>query len=126
MGTCLIACSQIFDEVMAPELAEALAIRRALSLVQDEGFNKIILASDCLSVIQRIRASAMDRTGIGVVIQDIKTMATDFESVTFRHVSRLLNETAHILARRAETFIFSIFCDGGPECIRVALCNDLL
>jgi hypothetical protein len=78
IGTCLIACSQIFDEVTAPELAEALAIRRALSLVQDEAFNKIILASDCLSVIQRIRASVMDRTGIGVVIQDIKTMATDF------------------------------------------------
>jgi hypothetical protein len=37
----------------------------------------------------------------------------------------ILNVSAHILARRAETFSFSIFRDGGPECIREALCNDL-
>jgi ribonuclease HI len=65
IGTCLFACSQVFDEVTAPELAEAFAIRRALALVREEGFDKIILSSDCLSVIQRINSPLMDRTGIG-------------------------------------------------------------
>ena len=41
---CLLACSQVFDAVTSPELAEALAIRRALSLAREEGFFKIILA----------------------------------------------------------------------------------
>jgi hypothetical protein len=45
----VLACSQVFDTVTSPELAEALAIRRALSLAREEGFNKIILALDCLT-----------------------------------------------------------------------------
>jgi ribonuclease HI len=62
---------QVFDVVTSPELAEALAVRRALTLAQEEGFNKIILASDCLTVIKRMLSNTLDRTGIGVVIQDI-------------------------------------------------------
>jgi hypothetical protein len=71
IGMCLFACSQVFDAVTSPELAEALAVRRALTLAQEEGFNKIILASDCLTVIKRMLSNTLDRTGIGVVIQDI-------------------------------------------------------
>jgi hypothetical protein len=63
MGKFMYQIGVFLKNKMCQSTAEALAIRRALSLVQDEGFNKIILASDCLSVIQRIRASAMDRTG---------------------------------------------------------------
>jgi ribonuclease HI len=126
IGTCLVACSQTFDEVTTPELAEALAIRRAITFAQEEGFDSIILASDCLSVIQRIQSSVWDRTGIGVVIKDIKAMAAGFQSVTFCHISRLLNNSAHILARKAEQYVFMIFRDGGPDCIRSTLCNDLI
>jgi hypothetical protein len=111
----LFACSQVFDEVTASELAEALAVRCALALVREEGFDKIILASNCLSVIQRINSPLMDRTDIDVVIQDVKAMMTDFSSVEFLHISRLLNVLAYILARRAKTFSFSIFCDWGPD-----------
>jgi hypothetical protein len=44
-------------------------------------------------------------------------MMTDFSSVEFIHISRLLNVSAHILARRAKTFSFCKFHDGGLECI---------
>jgi hypothetical protein len=104
IGMCLVACSQVFDAVTSPELAKALAIRRALSLAKEEGFNKIVLASDCLIVINHIHAPGLDRTGIGVVIQDIKAIASEFSSVRFSHISRLCN--AHSLARKAEHFVF--------------------
>jgi hypothetical protein len=42
IGTCLIACSQIVNEVTSLELAESLSIRCALFHVQDEGFNKML------------------------------------------------------------------------------------
>jgi hypothetical protein len=45
-------------------------------------------------------------------------------SVDFHHISRLRNESAHILARRAELLIFSVFRDGAPDVIREALRND--
>ena len=48
----------------------------------------------------------------------------DFVSPTFRHISRLRNESAHLLARRAELLVFSVFRGGAPEFIREALCND--
>ena len=59
-----------------------------------------------------------DQTGTVVVIQDIKAIAAG--------VSRLLNNSTHILARRAEQYVFMIFRDGGPDCIRDTLRNDLI
>jgi hypothetical protein len=58
IGNCLVACNQFLDEVMATEIAEALAVRCALTIARDEGLNKLILASDCISVVQRITSSA--------------------------------------------------------------------
>lgn len=106
-GDFLAAYSQVHevhDQIMTPEIAEAHAVRCAVALARGEGLDKVILVSDCLSVIQRINAPGRDRSLIGVVIEDIKTLSRMFSSVTFRHVSRLCNNSAHILARRAELF----------------------
>jgi hypothetical protein len=55
-GEFLVAQSQLLDEIMAPEFAEAHAIRCAVSLARDEDLDMFILVSGCLSVIQRIKA----------------------------------------------------------------------
>jgi hypothetical protein len=101
-------------------------VRRAISLAGDEGFGRLQVVSDCLSVIQRINSTTTDRSIVGVVIQDIKHLADSFEEVSFTHVRRHCNESAHILARSAERFISSTFRNFGPDCIRQTLCNDLL
>ena len=80
--------------------------------------------SDCLSVIQRILASARDRSLVGVVVEDIKSLAASLSSVTFRHVSHLCNNSAHTLARRAELFGSCFFHVEIPEFIRAKLCID--
>ena len=116
-GDFLTACSQILNEVTTPELAEALAVRCAISLARDEGLDRILLFSDCLSVIQRIN--------LGVVTEDIKLLATSLSHVTFRHVSCLCNNSAHTLARRAELFGSSYFQICAPDCIRDKLCIDV-
>ncbi|KAK1618547.1 hypothetical protein QYE76_024064 [Lolium multiflorum] len=61
-GEFLAAHSQLLDETMTPEIAEAHAIRCVVSLARDEGWNRIVLASDCLAVIQRIKAPERDRS----------------------------------------------------------------
>jgi ribonuclease HI len=123
LGECLAACSELIYEVTAPELAEALAVRRAVSLAGDEGFGKLQVVSDCLSVIQRINSTMVDRSSVGVIIQDIKSLASNFESISFSHVRRQCNESAHILARLAESFISSTFRNFAPDCIRQSLCH---
>jgi ribonuclease HI len=125
-GECLVACSELREEVTAPEMAEALAVRRAMSLADEEGFRKLLVVSDCLSVIHRINSVMPDRSPVGVVIQDIKALANNFSDISFSHVYRQGNEAAHILARSAERFSSIVFKNFAPDCIRQTLCNDLL
>ena len=56
-GDCLAACSELLHAVTSPELAEAFAMRRALALAREEGFEQVMVASDCLSVVQRIKST---------------------------------------------------------------------
>jgi ribonuclease HI len=125
-GECLVACSELLLVVTMPELAEALALRRALALASEEGFEQVMVASDCLSVVQRIKSTTQDHSYPGVIIQDMKKMASSFVSCSFFHISRKLNESAHVLAKRSELYGFVVFRDVPPDCIREILCNDLL
>jgi hypothetical protein len=85
-----------------------------------------MVVSDCLSLIQRVNSSMLDRSNIGVVVQDIKLLAHNFDEVSLSHVRRHCNESAHILARSVERFSFSVFKNFTLDCIRQTLCNDLL
>jgi hypothetical protein len=106
-----------------PEIAEALSVGCEVSLAQEKVLNKIILLSDRLSVIQRINSLVKDRFLVGVVSEDIKILATSMSSATFRHVSRLCNNSAHTLACRAEQFGSCFFRDIVPDFIRDKLCT---
>jgi hypothetical protein len=53
MGNFKISGSEGIEGIVSPELAEATAIQRALVMVRFNGFNVIILFSDCLSLIKR-------------------------------------------------------------------------
>jgi DNA mismatch repair protein MutH len=125
-GNFLAASSQLLDAVTVHELAEALALRSTVSLAREKGLKRVILLSDCLSVIQRIISPAQDRSLVGVVVKDIKTIASSMSSATFRHISRLCNNSAHTLARRADTFDSCFFRDFAPEFIHDKLCIDII
>jgi hypothetical protein len=73
-GSCLAACSEYLAEVTRLELAEALALHRAIHFAKDEGFDRVVMASDYLSVIQRV-TSVTDRSILGTVTEDIDVYA---------------------------------------------------
>jgi ribonuclease HI len=125
-GECLVACSELLHAVTSLELAEDLAMRRALALASEEGFVQIMVASDCLSVVQRVNSPSQDHSILGVVIQDMKKTASSFISCSFSHISRKLNKSAHVLAKRSELFGFAVFQHVPQECIPEILCNELL
>jgi ribonuclease HI len=122
---CSIAWSELIQEVTAPDVAEALALRHAMSLAGEEGFDKLVIESDCLSLVQRVKSLEIDRSHVGVVVQDIKALVSGFSSVFFNHVYRHCNVAAHTLARSAEQFISVIFRNSIPDCIRQTFCNVL-
>jgi hypothetical protein len=80
----------------------------------------------CVKVIQRIQSPNRDRSLVGVVVEDIKTFATSLSSVTFCHISRRCNNSAHTMARRAEFVGSCLFRVFAPECIRDKLCFDVI
>jgi hypothetical protein len=65
-----------------------LSLGRVVSLAGEEGFDKVVIASDCLSLVQRFNSSVVDRSQVGVVVQDIKAMISSFASVSVIHVFR--------------------------------------
>ena len=116
-GKCLAVCSEQRREVVMPELAEALAIRRAVILAKDEGFSNIIVNSDCLSVVQRVNSNLEDRSLCGPIIRDIKMMAISFNSCSFCFVNRIINGAAHRLAKFSEFSGCCVWRGVTPECI---------
>jgi hypothetical protein len=96
----LVACIELQEEVTTPELelAEELALRRAVSFAGEDGFNKVMIGSDYLSLVQHLLSRQLDRSLVGVVVGDIKILANNFTSFSINYVCRQCNEAAHILA----------------------------
>jgi hypothetical protein len=112
---------------LVPELAEAYALRRAVELARDEQMDKVIFATDCLSLIHRLNSSSVDRSMVGILVSDIKHLATVFSSVSFVHVRRRLNEAAHLLlAKSCVNALSSQIFYSVPDCIRRTLCIDVV
>jgi hypothetical protein len=80
---------------------------------------------DCLSLIQRLKASGHDVSQVGSSVQDIKLMARGFTSVSFCHVNRSLNEAAYLLARACDVSSLCFFSISALELIQKTLCNDV-
>jgi ribonuclease HI len=125
-GSCLVACTEQTDEILVPEMAEALAMRRAVILAKDEGYANIIVASDCLSVVNRVTSGLEDRSSCGTVIHDIRRMADSFSSCSFRHVYRGLNAAAHSLAKFSKFSLNSVWRGCAADCIREIICKDIM
>jgi hypothetical protein len=88
LGVCLVACRQQLQGLTPPENAEALALRQAVLLARDEGFDKVIFATDCLPLAQRLNATVTDRSSVGLLVSGIKAIATSFTSVPYIHVKQ--------------------------------------
>ena len=122
-GNFLIACREHMSGVAAPEYAEALALRRAVSLAREEGYDRVVFSSDCLSLIHRLSSSAIDRSSVGILVAEIKHLVKFFSLATFHHVNHNLNEAAHILAKSSLLVNSSCVFNSVPDCIRGTLCN---
>uniref|UniRef100_A0A8I6YSB3 RNase H type-1 domain-containing protein n=1 Tax=Hordeum vulgare subsp. vulgare TaxID=112509 RepID=A0A8I6YSB3_HORVV len=105
------------------ELAEAIAFQRRLQFVLCEGIQKVLLGSDCLTVVQRVNLLDQDRSICGFVIQDIKQLKALFTSCFIFHVRREQNVAAHLLAQSCNQLECRVW---RGVCIRDAICMDIM
>jgi hypothetical protein len=99
VGAFLAACRRHIEGLSSPELAEAVALWRAVQLARAERVDNVICETGCLSLVQRLKSSTMDRSIVGMVVAEIKGFGRDFSSISFRDVKRVFNPAAHLLAK---------------------------
>jgi ribonuclease HI len=91
--------SHFFHLAVDPERAELHACKQALVLARTKGLPKIVLETDCLGAVAKIRSNDVDRSIHGPLVEEIKSMLKDFADHSIRHVRRTGNKVAHCLAR---------------------------
>ena len=119
----MAACSEPLRGVRSSELAGAMALRRAVSLVREEGFTDVLFKSDCLSVVQRLTSLSKDRSVVGSVLVDVKSLANGLSCVAFHHVRRHCNVVAHVLSRSSLGSSSLSISRYALDCIRETLCK---
>ncbi|KAL6581211.1 hypothetical protein OROMI_007134 [Orobanche minor] len=80
-------------------MAEALALKEALSWLQDMNYRKVQVETDCQMLTRILTSQRADLSYLGVVVYGIKDLEAGFESLSINHVRRSANKMAHALAR---------------------------
>jgi len=110
VGEFLAACRQGFDKITNPELVEAIASWQAIIFASRLPYKQVIIATDCLFLIKKLRSKAIDRSFTGSITQDINKAASASSVVfSFIYVNRWCNEVAHVLARSANRLSQSVW-----------------
>lgn len=81
-------------------VAEALAVKAALTMASSLGLQHIWVFSDCKALVSLIKKKERD-TSILFVLHDIACLANSFVSVSFCFVPRLGNVVADTIAKAA-------------------------
>ncbi|XP_074328402.1 uncharacterized protein LOC141666310 [Apium graveolens] len=96
-------------EALAPVLTEAIAVKEALSWIDQKRWLPVILESDCLVVVQAIRSAAPMRSRFGEVISKCRNLVRRLNNIQLLFVKRSANMVAHQLARESYRYPGRIF-----------------
>lgn len=82
-------------------VAEAMALRAAVVLMEQLGITQAILAGDCLEVVQAVKTEESSLARYGPILEDTKELLKVCNYWDICHVRRTSNEAAHRLAKLA-------------------------
>ncbi|XP_050238183.1 uncharacterized protein LOC126687670 [Mercurialis annua] len=90
---------QIVHGLVEIKLAETYAIRMGLQLAAVTSVHDVIIESNALTVIQRLRNPSSAIDNVKLIVDDFLALVQDF-NVVFQHINRNGNQVAHALAKR--------------------------
>lgn len=76
------ACNDLLQCIDNPHLA----VKEALSWLQNEGRQHVCIEMDCLNVCQLLNFQVQDHSYVGSAIEDIREMARHLEAVSFHYI----------------------------------------
>ena len=109
------------------ERAELLACRRGVILAQEAGVRKLVLETDCMGVVSKLKNGELDRSVHGPLVEEIKELLKTFDDRKIMHVRRSANGVAHTLAKRGcDNKCCNSWVGSPPSLIVNVLENDLV
>ena len=80
---------------------EALAVAKAVSFAAEIGITKVVLEGDSLTIMKALSSDHSSLSSFGLMIDDDKFSAGNFDQLLYSHVKRECNSIALCLARYA-------------------------
>ena len=100
-GAILASCSEKIPQAYNADEIEALAARKALSFAADLGFQSAILEGDSLGLIQALKSEEHSLAPTGLLIDDVKMLASNYVRLSYFHIKRNGNRITHSLMKYA-------------------------
>ena len=108
------------------EVLEAMAVRRAMIFMEELGLRHAVFEGDSELVVKALVGLCPDRSSIGHIIKDCKSLRGVFQTCSFSHVRWQGNGVAHALARRARmSFPLSVWMESVPADITYLVYVDV-
>ncbi|XP_057419104.1 uncharacterized protein LOC130713349 [Lotus japonicus] len=107
-----------------PAMAEALALRWSLSVIEELGMDDVVIETDSMIVYKAMR-EAHCKPYIEPIILDCKFLASMFPKFSISHVKRKANNSAHSLAALANEFPSNVWWDNPPRSVAEAIFVDV-
>ncbi|GLT59333.1 hypothetical protein SLA2020_321580 [Shorea laevis] len=90
-----------YGQISAEE-SEACSLRKALKWARDLMFYKVVVETDCASIVTAINGDYLSlNSNLGCILLDCKQLMAPFTICRLQHVRRSGNFVAHELARKA-------------------------
>ena len=108
------------------EILEAMVGRRAMIFMEELGLRRAIFEGDSEIIVKALAGDCLDRSCIGHIIKDCKSLMGCFQTCSFSYVRRQSNGVAHALARRArESSPLSVWMESVPPDISYLVYVDV-
>ncbi|XP_019176857.1 PREDICTED: uncharacterized protein LOC109172162 [Ipomoea nil] len=103
-------------------LAEAIAIKEALSWANERGLQKVAIFSDCQIVCNLLNGSSLDFSCAGCVISQWLDLKRHFDLVYIHFIPRSVNKLAYAMTRASPSSTSpTTWFDSIPPCIELLI-----
>lgn len=99
-GEFILAMATRYDHIFDPLSLELLAIRDAVALAAEKGFQMVHVETDCKE-IQIMWEAGLSRSRVSNILVEIRELTVAFQGFKLLYASRLCNGAAHLTAKVA-------------------------
>ncbi|KAL5577919.1 hypothetical protein UlMin_019618 [Ulmus minor] len=100
-GSLIVAGMWPGQQASSVGMAELMAMKVGLQMAKDYGQSSLIVYCDAVNEVAKLQRNALLANEDGIVISDIKQLASTLNVVSFNSFSIICNGVAHCLARNA-------------------------